>query len=59
MKNEKIFTTMNFFELFSKIKHGQDYQVTVVPFFRDDFTWDLKIATWSSHVVFLMKNKNG
>lgn len=50
---------MNFFEKFSKIKHGLTYQVTVVPFFLGNFTWDLKIATWSSHVVFKMKNKNG
>lgn len=50
---------MNFFENFSKIKHGCDYEVTVVPFFLGNFTWDLKIATWSSHVVFKMKNKNG
>lgn len=50
---------MNFFEYFIKIKHGQFYQVTVVPFFRGAFTWDLKITTWSIHDVFLMKNKNG
>ena len=52
IKNEKNLTTMNFFEYFIKIKHGPDYQVTVVPFFRSDFTWDLKITTWSSHVYF-------
>jgi len=50
---------MNFFEYFIKIKHGLTYQVTVVPFFLREFTWDLKITTWSSHVVFKMKNKNG
>ena len=50
---------MNFFEYFIKIKHGCDYEVTVVPFFRGAFTWDHKIATWLSHVVFLMKNKMG
>jgi hypothetical protein len=31
---------MNFFEYFIKIKHGCDYEVMVVPFFRDVFTWD-------------------
>jgi hypothetical protein len=50
---------MNFFEYFIKIKHGLTYQVTVVPFFQIKITWNLKITTWSSHVVFKMKNKNG
>ena len=57
IKNEKKLTTMNFFEYFSKIKHGRAYQVTVVPFLGGVFTWNLKTATWSSHVVFKMENK--